>query len=196
MSMSRPRVACPSIICGSLKGWMKVPSCSRHHASASAHVVCVACEDDVDVVFAEHFDLMYFLVRRRFGHEYGPNYAEFAAGERYALRVVACGGADYAARQLFGREAGDFVVRAADFVGAHDLHIFAFEPDVGSVALGEGDVEHERGVDDDAADALFGFLDVVELRTVVGHFTHLQFYVYYRRYADAFDAAELFERVE
>ena len=37
LSMSRPRVACPSIICGSLKGWMKVPSCSRHHASASAH---------------------------------------------------------------------------------------------------------------------------------------------------------------
>ena len=133
-------------------------------------VVGVSREDYVDVVFAEHFDLVDFLVRRGLGHEDGAHYAEFAAGERDALRVVARGGADYAARELFGREACDFVVRAADFVGAHYLHVFALEPDVCGVALGELGVERERRVDDDAADALFGFLYVVELRTVVGHF--------------------------
>ena len=132
-------------------------------------VVGVSREDYVDVVFAEHFDLVDFLVRRGLGHEYGAHYAEFAAGERDALRVVARGGADYAARELFGREACDFVVRAADFVGAHYLHVFALEPDVCGVALGELCVESERRVDDDAADALLGFLDVVKLRTIVGH---------------------------
>ena len=104
--MSRPRVACPSFVeyveaeGGLSFDYLRVVegvdegpvvfAAPRERFGARV-VVGVSREDYVDVVFAEHFDLVDFLVRRGLGHEDGAHYAEFAAGERDALRVVARG---------------------------------------------------------------------------------------------------------
>ena len=60
------------------------------------------------------------------GHHDGGGHTGGLGGIGQALGVVACGGGDEAPLLLLLGEGADFIVGAANFVGAGHLHIFRF----------------------------------------------------------------------
>ena len=87
-------------------------------------VVAVAVQHDLRAARLDRGDLD---VRRGHRHDDRRRAAELLRGERHALRVVAGGGRDHAARALGGREVRHLVVGAAQLEREHRLLVLALE---------------------------------------------------------------------
>ena len=124
-------------------------------------VVGVADDHHLDCLATDHGDPVALLARRVPRQVDHTLDAEGGTGVGHALAVVAGTGADHPARLLDRVELGDHVVGASHLVGADDLQVFAFEPDVPGDPLREPLVAFQRRTDDHPGQASGRVLDQV-----------------------------------
>ena len=109
-------------------------------------VEIVTIQHNGDEFAAKGAGLVDLLLRRRHRHEDGARHAEMAAGIGHALRVVSRARTDEMALGRVRRpHLAHRVPRAPQLVAAHWRQIFAFQPDLGPMALRQKVVALQRG---------------------------------------------------
>ncbi|SPC08061.1 hypothetical protein CT19431_190026 [Cupriavidus taiwanensis] len=101
----------------------------QHRGVVVRVAVGLAVQHDLDPLAAALAHGVDLHLRR--GHRHGDDGLALQPGrrQRHALRVIAGGGGDHAALDLFRRQRGHLVVRAAQLEGEDRLGVLALEPD-------------------------------------------------------------------
>ena len=97
-------------------------------------IVGRAVQDDLGPHAPDRAD---FDLRRGLRHDDAGLDRESLRGQRHALRVIAGRGRDHAAFPRPGRERGQHVIGAAQFVGKDRMLVFAFQPDFVLITAGK-----------------------------------------------------------
>ena len=98
-------------------------------------VESISDQFDLDILFPEITDLVYFLGRGSRRHEDGSFDSQMVAGISYPLRMVAGGGADYPGLRFGFTQLRNGIISASQFEGADDLKVLPLQKDVGMILL-------------------------------------------------------------